>query len=146
VTLLVAALSIQALPTGWRVGVTGKFFAVIISSSALYFLARHRLPEDKLRDWLWESWRFVKQIFPLLVIGVFVVGMLRVLIRPEWIELLAGTNSLLGNLAGVVFGVFMYFPTLVEVPIAKMFLDLGMHRGPLLATYVRFPSCHCRAS
>jgi hypothetical protein len=30
----------------------------------------------------------------------------------------------------------MYFPTLVEVPIARLFLDLGMHRGPLLA-YLR---------
>jgi len=29
--------------------------------------------------------------------------------------------------------VFMYIPTLVEVPIANMFLDLGMHRGSLLA-------------
>src|SRR5690606_24060787 len=94
---------------------------------------------DELRDWLWESWRFVKQIFPLLVVGVFVVGMIRVLIRPEWIEMLAGTNSLTGNLAGVVFGVFMYFPTLVEVPIAKMFLDLGMHRGPLLAYLMSDP-------
>lgn len=39
----------------------------------------------------------------------------------------------LGNLAGVVFGVFIYFPTMVEVPIAKMFLSLGMHRGLLIA-------------
>jgi len=54
-----------------------------------------------------------------------------VIIRPEWIETLAGQNTLLGNLAGVVFGVFMYFPTLVEVPIAKMFLSLGMHARPL---------------
>ena len=65
--------------------------------------------------------------------------MLRVLIRPEWIEALAGTNSVAGNLAGVAFGVFMYFPTLVEVPIAKMFLDLGMHRGPLLAYLMADP-------
>ena len=48
-------------------------------------------------------------------------------------------NSLLGNLAGVAFGVFMYFPTLVEVPIAKMFLSLGMHRGPLLAYLMADP-------
>jgi uncharacterized membrane protein YraQ (UPF0718 family) len=81
----------------------------------------------------------VKQIFPLLVIGVFIVGMLRMLIRPEWIQSLAGTNSLGGNVAGVVFGVFMYFPTLVEVPIAKMFLELGMHRGPLLAYLMADP-------
>ena len=92
-----------------------------------------------MQAWLWESWRFIRQIFPLLVAGVFVVGILRALIRPEWIEALAGTNSVTGNLAGVAFGVVMYFPTLVEVPIAKMFLDLGMHRGPLLAYLMADP-------
>jgi uncharacterized membrane protein YraQ (UPF0718 family) len=138
-TLLLAALSIQVVPAGWKVGLTGKFFATAFSMGALYALARQRMSEDQIRDWLWESWRFLKQIFPLLVVGVFVVGMLRVLIRPEWIEMLAGSNSLVGNLAGVAFGVFMYFPTLVEVPIAKMFLDLGMHRGPLLSYLMSDP-------
>ena len=37
------------------------------------------------------------------------------------------------------FGVFMYFPTLVEVPVARMFLDLGMHPGPLLAYLMADP-------
>ena len=36
-------------------------------------------------------------------------------------------------------GVFMYFPTLVEVPIAQMFISLGMHRGPLLAYLMADP-------
>lgn len=138
-TLLVAALSVQPVTGGLRIGLTGKFFGVAAALAVLYVLIRDRLTEDELRDWLWESWRFVKQIFPLLVIGVFIVGMIRVVIRPEWIEMLAGTNSLTGNLAGVAFGVFMYFPTLVEVPIAKMFLDLGMHRGPLLAYLMSDP-------
>jgi hypothetical protein len=52
---------------------------------------------------------------------------------------LAGSNTIAGNLAGVVFGVFMYFPTLVEVPIAKMFLSLGMHPGPLFAYLMADP-------
>jgi hypothetical protein len=39
----------------------------------------------------------------------------------------------------VGFGVFMYFPTLVEVPVARMFLDLGMHPGPLLAYLMADP-------
>jgi len=138
-TLLFAALSIQPTPEALRIGFTGKFFGVAIALGALAFLGRKKLSEDELRDWLWESWRFVKQIFPLLVAGVFVVGMIRVVIRPEWIEAVAGVNSILGNLAGVAFGVFMYFPTLVEVPIAKMFLDLGMHRGPLLAYLMSDP-------
>ncbi len=92
-----------------------------------------------MRDFLWETWRFIKQIFPLLIVGVFIVGVLRGIIRPEWVQTLAGQNTLLGNFIGVVFGVFMYFPTLVEVPIAQMFLSLGMHRGPLLAYLLSDP-------
>ena len=65
--------------------------------------------------------------------------MIRELIQPEWIETLAGSNTVLANFIGVVFGVFMYFPTLVEVPIAQMFLSLGMHRGPLLAYLISDP-------
>jgi uncharacterized protein len=120
-------------------GFTGKFFGVLLSVIALGWLFKTKLHEDETRDFLWESWKFVKQIFPLLIVGVFAVGVIRELIKPEWIETLAGQNTLLGNFIGVVFGVFMYFPTLVEVPIAQMFLQLGMHRGPLLAYLISDP-------
>jgi hypothetical protein len=138
-TLLVAALGMKPHVGGLEILFTGKFFGVLLALGGLGWLLRKRLREDEQRDFLWESWRFVKQIFPLLVVGVFTVGVIRVLIRPEWIEALAGQNTLLGNLAGVIFGVFMYFPTLVEVPIANMFLNLGMHRGPLLAYLMADP-------
>ena len=138
-TLLIAALGFKPVPGGLEILITGKAICVGLILSLLTYLARYRLAEGEVRDWLWESWRFVKQIFPLLVIGVFGVGVIRQLIRPEWIETLAGENTLLGNLAGVAFGVFMYFPTLVEVPIAQMFLSLGMHRGPLLAYLMADP-------
>ena len=138
-TLLIAALGMQPHAGGLDILFTGKFFAVLLALVLLGWLLRKRLSIDEQRDFLWESWRFVKQIFPLLVVGVFTVGVIRVLIKPEWIEALAGENTLLGNLAGVVFGVFMYFPTLVEVPIAQMFLSLGMHRGPLLAYLMADP-------
>jgi uncharacterized membrane protein YraQ (UPF0718 family) len=55
------------------------------------------------------------------------------------VRAVAGENTVFGNLAGVVFGVFMYFPTLVEVPIARMFLSLGMHQGPLIAYLMADP-------
>ena len=139
VTLLTAALGMTPHATGLDLQFTGRFFAVLLALAALVWLMFKRLSEDELRDWLWESWRFVRQIFPLLVVGVFAVGVIRVLIKPEWIQTLAGSNTILGNLAGVIFGVFMYFPTLVEVPIANMFLDLGMHRGPLLAYLMADP-------
>jgi len=138
-TLLIAALGVTPQAGALTLGLTGKFFGVLLSLTALGLLLRFGLTEDESRDFLWESWRFVKQIFPLLIVGVFVVGMIRVLIKPEWIEAIAGQNTLLGNLVGVIFGVFMYFPTLVEVPIAQMFLSLGMHRGPLLAYLISDP-------
>jgi len=138
--LLTAALGMVPHTGGLDLLFTGKFFAVLVALAALGWLLRKKLSEDEQRDFLWESWRFVKQIFPLLVVGVFAVGVIRSLIRPEWVQAVAGKNTLAANLVGVVFGVFMYFPTLVEVPIAQMFLDLGMHRGPLLAYLISDPS------
>ncbi len=138
-TLLTAAVGMNPYTNGLTILLNGKFYAVLLALLALTLLVWKGFSDDQLRDWLWESWRFIKQIFPLLAVGVFAVGVIRVLIKPEWIESLAGQNTLLGNLAGVVFGVFMYFPTLVEVPIAQMFLSLGMHRGPLLAYLMADP-------
>jgi len=65
--------------------------------------------------------------------------MARAIVRSEWIEAVAGANTVYANLAGVAFGIVMYFPTLVEVPVAKMFLSLGMHPGPLMAYLMADP-------
>ncbi len=139
VTLLIAALGIIPVAGGVTLAITGKFISVLLTVVTLGWMLVTQLTEDEIRDTLWETWKFVKQIFPLLVVGVFAVGVIRELIQPEWIQRLAGQNTLLGNFVGVVFGIFMYFPTLVEVPIAQMFLSLGMHRGPLLAYLISDP-------
>ncbi len=138
-TLIFASLGINSYPGGVSLLLTGKFIGVLIAILTLAWLIPTQLSQDETRDFLWESWRFVKQIFPLLIVGVFAVGIIRELIKPEWIQAIAGENTFIGNFTGVVFGVFMYFPTLVEVPIAQMFLDLGMHRGPLLAYLISDP-------
>ncbi len=137
-TLAFAALGFKVVDSGIALTVTGRTLAVTLFCLLLLPLAR-RFEAWDVQQWLWETWRFVKQIFPLLIVGVFLVGVIRVFIQPEWIRSLAGENTLLANLAGVVFGVFMYFPTLVEVPIAKMFLSLGMHPGPLIAYLMADP-------
>jgi len=118
---------------------TGRFFAEVVLLGALAYIAVAKLERDELAHWLWETWRFVKQIFPLLIVGVFIAGMFREITPEEWVRSLAGRNTIWANAIGVIFGVFMYFPTLVEVPIAAAFLDLGMHRGPLLAYLLADP-------
>jgi uncharacterized membrane protein YraQ (UPF0718 family) len=143
-TVLVAATLLIAAPaldtTGSIVvGFTGRFIGEVILLAGIAVVAARGLERHELQGWLWETWKFVKQIFPLLVVGVFGAGMVKVLIPEQWIQTLAGSNTIWASLIGVLFGVFMYFPTLVEVPIARMFLDLGMHRGPLLAYLMADP-------
>lgn len=137
-TLVFAATGVQITSSGIKLTVSSRTLAVAVTSLALLPQAR-RFEDWDIQQWLWETWRFVKMIFPLLIVGVFLVGVIRAFIQPEWIQAIAGTNTLRANLAGVVFGIFMYFPTLVEVPIAKMFLSLGMHPGPLIAYLMADP-------
>ncbi len=136
-TLLSAAPHVTA--GSLTIGLTGRFFVELILLVSVALVAWRRFERDQIAEWLWESWRFVKQIFPLLLIGVFLAGALRAIVPPELIQSLAGENSLPANAIAAVFGVFMYFPTLVEVPVARAFLDLGMHPGPLLAYLLADP-------
>jgi hypothetical protein len=136
--LLLAAVRLGVEEDAVRVTVTGRTLAVAALLGMTVALGR-RLDGFDAQQWLWETWRFVRQLVPLLLVGVFLVGVVRVFLRPEWVRAVAGQNTLLANLAGVGFGVFMYFPTLVEVPVAKLFLSLGMHPGPLLAYLMADP-------
>ena len=137
VTLLFAAPTTEA--GSLVVHFTGRFAVELVLIGAIVYMTARHVTRDELAEWLWETWRFVKQIFPLLLVGVFVAGMARAIIPEDWIRALAGENTIWANALAVSFGVFMYFPTLVEVPIARMFLDLGMHRGPLLAYLLADP-------
>ncbi len=121
------------------IGINSRFIGEVIVLAALGWVAARSFSKDELSNWVWETWKFVKQIFPLLIIGVFLAGIAKQIIPAAWVQAAAGQNTLLANLVGVLFGVFMYFPTLVEVPVAKMFMDLGMARGPLLAYLLADP-------
>lgn len=138
-TLIFASLSVTITDSGVLMGLTGRWVSELIFLGALWWVAAKVLSRAEIQEWLWETWRFVKQIIPLLLIGVFVASIARGLIPCSWIQAIAGSNTFWANLAGVLFGVFMYFPTLVEVPVAQTFLSLGMHRGPLLAYLLADP-------
>jgi hypothetical protein len=138
-TLLFASLSFVTGDTGLVIGLSGRLMAEVIFLAAIWWMGAHFFTVDAMQEWLWETWRFVKQIFPLLLVGVFLASIARMLIPATWIQTLAGSNTIWANFAAVVFGVFMYFPTLVEVPVAQTFLALGMHRGPLLAYLLADP-------
>ncbi len=90
--------------------------------------------------WMKETLHLIRLILPWLLVGVFIAGMLRVAI-PEWVITdYVGGNTLQGNLIASLFGAFMYFATLTEVPIVKSFMELGMGKGPALALLLAGPA------
>ncbi len=120
-----------------NMGVKTALSIVIAIVITIYVIKKISRTDGK--EWMNETWTFVKQIFPYLIIGVFLAGFLAVLIPADFIQSLVGQNTVVANLIGVLFGVVAYFPTLMEVPIAKLFLNLGMSRGVLLAYLLADP-------
>jgi len=120
-------------------------------------------------DWFSATWTFAKQILPLLFVGVLVAGFLlgrpghegvipsryvQMLVgsRPDtflemtglgggaWEPAVRGAWSLWTNLFASVFGAFMYFATLTEVPILQGLIGAGMAKGPALALLLAGPA------
>ncbi len=57
-----------------------------------------------------------------------------------WVASLVGGNSLSANLFASVFGAFMYFTTLTEVPILQGLIGASMGKGPALALLLAGPA------
>ncbi len=133
--LLVVILVIGAspLPMALRLPVV----AAVAVLTAFWAVRTNSREENE--GWMRETYFFIKMILPLLLVGVFVAGVASELIPEDVVVEYLGDNSLRANAIAVGFGIFMYFPTLVEVPVARMFLDLGMAKGPLLAYLLADP-------
>jgi uncharacterized membrane protein YraQ (UPF0718 family) len=130
---------ISILIVGTRVNGYLRYMSIFGLIILLAILTRLFFTQEETKAWLSETWIFTKKIFPLLLGGIFIAGALTALLPQKFLATFMGTNTLSANLIAVLFGVFMYFPTLVEVPMAKMFLGLGMANGPLLAYLLADP-------
>ncbi|KAA0251012.1 permease [Acidobacteria bacterium ACD] len=123
---------------------------VYLAAAALAALAWMMLrwyDREELRAWVLGTWEFAKQILPLLLGGVLVAGWLMGrpghdtgLIPNAWVSASVGGNSLGANFLSSVFGAFMYFATLTEIPILQGLLGSGMGKGPALALLLAGPA------
>jgi uncharacterized protein len=96
--------------------------------------------KPELKDWMKETGKLTWQIFPILLAGVFVAGVIKYFLPQSVVETWVGGNSIRSNFLASVFGALMYFSTLTEVPIIRALMDLGMGKGPALTLLLAGPS------
>jgi uncharacterized membrane protein YraQ (UPF0718 family) len=112
----------------WAVGL------IIVAAYALKTLDR-----DRIRAWLGETWWFVRIIFPLLLVGVFIVGIIGAVLPQQWIETWLGGAGLRQSFLATMIGAVTYFATMTEAPFVDTLMSLGMGKGPALALLLTGP-------
>ena len=118
----------------WQKVVVWAIGLVIVAAYALKTLNRERISA-----WLKESWWFVRIIFPLLLAGVFTVGIIGAVLPREWIETWLGGAGLRQSFFATLIGAVTYFATMTEAPFVDTLMNLGMGKGPALALLLTGP-------
>jgi uncharacterized membrane protein YraQ (UPF0718 family) len=146
--LIFAAWAKPKEPVGFYSAIYNiRWFLVAGTLVILFIILLKWFRKEEMKDWVFSTWSFAKQILPLLFAGVLVAGFL--LGRPntnlgiipsKFIAILVGGNSILANFFASVAGAFMYFATLTEVPILQGLLGSGMGKGPALALLLSGPA------
>jgi uncharacterized membrane protein YraQ (UPF0718 family) len=140
VLLLLILLSLL-LPN--YIGRTGPFWQKIVIWAAATGVAAvyawKAVALDRIQAWLRETWWFVKIIFPLLLAGVFIVGIIGKVLPEDWIRDWLGGNGLLASFLATVLGTLSYFATMTEAPFVDTLMKLGMGKGPALALLLTGP-------
>ena len=151
-TLLVAILLVGA--SGLISWVT-KLIVLAFMILGLAVLVTRSYSKDEVRAWGSETWWLTRRIFPILLVGVFVIGLIggiAAIYAPSHDPQIAvgeltkpyfGYNSFFSCLLSSLVGAILYMPTLLEVPIVGNlfgFTTGQMAAGPALSLLLAGPS------
>ncbi|MCX6678010.1 MAG: permease [Methanothrix sp.] len=110
--------------------------------AAAFVLTRYFSSEEK-SAFFNETWSLTKKIFPLLVIGTFITGIIGYFMPTELLRTALGSNSFLACLTASIIGALLYMPTLLEVPIVGTLFGYSTGitaAGPALSLLLAGPS------
>jgi len=130
----------------WAIIFEYKWHIAFIFITALIIMIFKWFKKQELKTWTDASLDFAKQIMPLLFAGILIAGLLlgrpgeEGLIPSRFVGALVGGNSLFANFFASLIGAFMYFCTLIEVPIVQGLIGSGMGKGPALALLLAGPA------
>lgn len=116
-----------------------KIILWLVASVIMFIYAFKVKPIGEIKRWLKETWWFVRIIFPLLLLGVFIVGVIGKLLPQEIIQKWLGGSGVRASFLATVLGQIMYFATMTEAPFVDTMMKLGMGKGPALALLLTGP-------
>jgi uncharacterized membrane protein YraQ (UPF0718 family) len=127
-----------------------SFMTIGVSIILILYYSR-----EEVKEWGKETWWLAKMIFPILLVGVFVIGILggvAAIYAPthdpqiavgEIMKPYFGNNSFFSCLISSIIGAILYMPTLLEVPIVGDLFGCTtgqMASGPALSLLLAGPS------
>ncbi|NPV62596.1 MAG: permease [Methanotrichaceae archaeon] len=133
--LLIATTSLISVPV--KAAIVGALILI-----ATFLMKTYYLPEER-EAFLGETWWLTKRIFPLLIVGTFITGVIGYFLPVEWVRSVFGTSSFLACFVASVIGALLYMPTLLEVPIVGTLFGYSTGvtaPGPALALLLAGPS------
>lgn len=158
--LLVGGSGFVSLPL--KVATVGGLIVVLVAVLSRYY------ERWEILDWFDETWWFTRMIFPILLVGTFVIGMVGAItailqglspfapvefggqtfvaykVAPGLLtRQVFGETTLLSTGVASVIGAILYMPTLLEVPIVGDLFGYTqglMDAGPALALLLAGPS------
>lgn len=141
VVLMLLLVATMLAPNYLGVGrpYTHKIAIFLVPMTIMVIYVKLTKSNDEIREWLGETFWFVKRIFPLLIAGVFVVGMIGKVLPEEWIRTWVGGSGLAPTFIASLVGALVYFATLTEAPFVHTLIGMGMGKGPAIALLLNGP-------
>jgi hypothetical protein len=147
--LVIGAASSDFIPWVPKLAIV-YLLTLVVSGILIFYYTR-----DEVKNWGRETWGLTKKIFPILLVGVFIVGIiggvaayfipgadpgnaLGVAVAPY-----IGGNDIFSCFLASVIGAILYMPTLLEVAIVGNLFGYSagiMGGGPALALLLAGPS------
>jgi len=151
-SLLVAILLVGASGLiSWVTKLTAlSFMTIAVAIILILYYSR-----EEVKEWGTETWWLAKMIFPILLAGVFVIGIVggvAAIYAPSHDPQIAvgaimkpyfGSNSFFSCFLSSIIGAILYMPTLLEVPIVGNLFGYTtgqMASGPALSLLLAGPS------
>ena len=142
VPIFFSALVVVLLVATAGIAMITKAIALIALIIGIQYAAIKWFKKEDVLAWFKETWGFTKKIFPLILIGVFITGLIAFFLPYEYIRYWLGGNGIAACFIAAIIGTILYMPTLLEVPIVGSILGYKIGiigPGPALALLLAGP-------